>query len=239
MELLRQLSRAVRSTALRDVMFVRRKRWWVAALIATMTLLALDRIFPLPVPGRDSPYALVVVARDGTPLRAFPDREHVWRHPVSLKDVSPLYLEALVAYEDKTFWWHPGVNPFALMRAAWQWLTDGRIVSGGSTITMQVARLLDPTPRTIPGKLRQIVRALQIEWHYSKRDILALYLNYAPMGGVLEGVEAGSRAFLGKPSGRLTHAEAALLTVLPQSPSLLRPDRYPQKQAFPRNRRYS
>ncbi|OGB25469.1 MAG: penicillin-binding protein 1C [Burkholderiales bacterium RIFCSPLOWO2_02_FULL_57_36] len=217
-------------------MFVRRKRWWVAALIATMTLLALDRIFPLPVPGRDSPYALVVVARDGTPLRAFPDREHVWRHPVSLKDVSPLYLEALVAYEDKTFWWHPGVNPFALMRAAWQWLTDGRIVSGGSTITMQVARLLDPTPRTIPGKLRQIVRALQIEWHYSKRDILALYLNYAPMGGVLEGVEAGSRAYLGKSSGRLTHAEAALLTVLPQMPSRLRPDRYPQKAQAARDK---
>lgn len=232
----RKLSRAVSSSALRDAVFARHRRWWIAAAVVVSALVALDSFFPLPAPGRDSPYALVVVARDGTPLRAFPDKEHVWRHPVFLKDVSPLYLEALVGYEDRTFWWHPGVNPYALIRAAWQWLADGRIVSGGSTITMQVARLLDPTPRTIPGKLRQIARAMQIEFHYSKSEILALYLNYAPMGGVLEGVEAGSRAYLGKSSNRLTHAEAALLTVLPQSPSLLRPDRYPQKAQAARDK---
>src|SRR6059036_981583 len=201
-----------------------------------LTLEVLDRCFSLPAPGRDSPYATVVVARDGTPLRAFPGDDYVWRHPVLLNEVSPLYLDALVRYEDRTFRWHPGVNPVALIRAAFQWLRYGRIVSGGSTITMQVARIIHPTGRTLSGKLRQIARALQIETHYSKREILALYLNYAPMGGVLEGVEAASRAYLGKPANRLTHAEAALLTVLPQLPSLLRPDRYPQRAQLARDK---
>ena len=179
---------------------------------------------------------MVVVARDGTPLRAFPGDDHVWRHPVSLNEVSPLYLDALVAYEDRVFGWHPGVNPLALVRAGWQWLRHGHIVSGGSTITMQVARILHPTPRSIAGKLIQIARAIQIERHYSKNEILTLYINYAPMGGVLQGVEAASRAYLGKPSKRLTHAEAALLTVLPQLPSRLRPDRYPQRAQLARDK---
>ena len=206
----------------------------LAALL--LILLVLDQIYPPPQPGRDSPYALVVVARDGTPLRAFPDRDHVWRHPVRLADVSPLYLEALVGYEDRAFRWHPGVNPLALLRAAWQWAVNGRIVSGGSTLTMQVARILEPQPRTLAGKLRQVARAVQLELRYSKDEILEMYLNYAPMGGVLEGVEAASRAYLGKPARRLTHAEAALLTVLPQSPSTLRPDRYPDKARAARDK---
>lgn len=181
------------------------------------------------MPGRDAPNALLIVARDGTPLRAFPDRDHVWRHPVTLAEVSPRYLEALESYEDGWFRWHPGVNPLALIRAAWQWVSHGHIVSGGSTLTMQVARILEPMPKTIPGKLKQILRALQLEAHYSKDDILRIYVNYAPMGGVLEGVEAASRAYLGKPARLLSHADAALLTVLPQAPSRLRPDRQPER----------
>jgi penicillin-binding protein 1C len=196
----------------------------------------LDWWFPLPSPGRNSPYAVIVLARDGTPLRAFPGDDHVWRHPVSLKDVSPLYLDALVTYEDRMFRWHPGVNPLALVRAAWQRLRYGHIVSGGSTITMQVARIMQPTPRTLKGKLSQIARAFQLEFHYSKDEILTMYVNYAPMGGVLEGVEAASRAYLGKSSNRLTHAEAALLTVLPQLPSRLRPDRYPERAQAARDK---
>jgi penicillin-binding protein 1C len=214
----------------------RRRRALAAAAAVVASLAALDRLFPPPQPGRAAPFATIVAARDGTPLRAFPDRAHVWRHPVALGDVSPLYLEAIVAYEDRAFWWHPGVNPWALARAGWQWLAHGRVVSGGSTLTMQVARILEPAPRTIPGKLKQIARALQLEWRYSKREILALYLNYAPMGGVLEGVEAASHAYLGKPARRLTHAEAALLAVLPQAPSLLRPDRHPARARAARDK---
>lgn len=151
---------------------------------------------------------------------------------MQLQEVSPRYVDAVVGYEDRWFWWHPGVNPLALLRAAGQWLWHGRIVSGGSTLTMQVARMLEPeaySSRTLGGKLRQVARALQLEARLSKREILELYLSYAPMGGVLEGVEAASRAYLGKPSTSLSHAEAALLAVLPQSPSRLRPDRYPAR----------
>jgi len=226
---------------LRSVAHRLRGRAPLLLAIAAISLLlaslwSLDRIFPPPPPGRDAPYALLVVARDGTPLRAFPDQQHVWRHPVVLEQVSPLYLEALVAFEDKTFWWHPGVNPWALARAAWQWTWSGKVVSGGSTLTMQVARILEPISRTPAGKLRQILRALQLEWRHSKREILALYLNYAPMGGVLEGVEAASRAYLGKPARRLSHSEAALLAVLPQAPSLLRPDRHPNQARAARDK---
>ncbi|HNB66949.1 penicillin-binding protein 1C, partial [Accumulibacter sp.] len=206
---------------------IRALRLTLAAVLAL--LLLADQLFPPPLPGRAAAQAQVVLARDGTPLRAFPDRTHVWRHPVRLEEVSPRYLEALIAFEDRSFWWHPGVNPWALARAGGQWLRHGRIVSGGSTLTMQVARLLEPTPRTLVGKLRQIARALQLELRCSKREILEIYLTYAPMGGVLEGVEAASRAYLGKPAQRLSASEAALLTVLPQAPSLLRPDRYPER----------
>lgn len=203
---------------------IRRAAWAVAALLALVFLL--DRLFPPPAPDR-SRRAVVVLARDGTPLRAFPDRTQVWRHPVAIDAVSPRYLEALVTYEDRHFWHHPGINPVALARALWQRVRSGRVVSGGSTLTMQVARLIEPIPRTLPGKVKQCIRALQLELRHSKREILAIYLDYAPMGGVIEGVEAASRAYLGKPAARLTHAEAALLAVLPQAPSAYRPDRRP------------
>lgn len=136
-----------------------RRRWASGLLAVCLILLLADWLFPLPPPGRESPYALTVVARDGTPLRAFPDRDHVWRHAVAIEAVSPLYREALTGYEDKYFWWHPGVNPFALTRAAWQRVRYGRIVSGGSTLTMQVVRMLEPRPRTLCAKIDQIGRA--------------------------------------------------------------------------------
>jgi penicillin-binding protein 1C len=114
-----------------------------------------------------------------------------------------------------------------MARAVAQWIAHRRLVSGGSTLTMQVARILDGTPHSAGGKLRQILRALQLEAHLSKQQILTLYLDRAPFGGTIEGVEAASWAYLGKPAARLSHAEAALLAVLPQMPSRLRPDRQP------------
>jgi penicillin-binding protein 1C len=209
--------------------FVLGWRGAAAALLLAAGLLALlDRLFPPPLPAATAPQALVVLARDGTPLRAFADTEQVWRQPVTPAEVSPYYLEALLAYEDRRYYLHPGVDPLALLRAAGQWAIHGRWVSGGSTLTMQVARLLEPIPHSAGGKLWQMARALQLELHCSKEEILTLYLNHAPMGGVLEGVEAASRGYLGKPARRLTRAEAALLAVIPQAPSRLRPDRYPQ-----------
>ncbi len=151
----------------------------------------------------------------------------MWRHPVQLSQVSPLYLQALLTYEDRWFYYHPGVNPLSLLRAAWQAVEQGRIISGGSTLTMQVARLLAPHPRTLWGKASQIFRALQLEWHYTKAEILTLYLNHAPFGGPLLGIKAASYAYLGRGPDRLSHGEAALLAVLPQAPTRLRPDRNP------------
>ena len=205
-------------------------RWGNVAMLSS--LLLLDLFFPLPLPsGRDT--SVVVAARDGSPLRAFADTQGIWRYPIKPEQVSPLYVQALIAYEDRWFWKHPGVNPVALLRAGGQVLGNRRIVSGGSTLTMQVARILDPSlrgsrTRTPLGKLRQVLRALQLEAYLSKRQILTLYLERAPFGGTIEGVEAASWAYLGKPAARLSHAEAALLAVLPQSPSRLRPDRSPE-----------
>ena len=209
----------------------RRPRRWrclravlVAVILLLLAAFVLDRLFPLQLPAPDTG-STVVLARDGTPLRAFADSDGVWRYPTTAKRVSPLYLQALLTYEDRWFYRHPGVNPYALLRGFAGGVLHGHIVSGGSTLTMQVARIIQPIPHTFRGKLVQILRALQLEAHLSKAQILDLYLNHAPFGGPIEGVEAASWAYLGKPATRLSHAEAALLAVLPQSPSRLRPDR--------------
>jgi len=200
-----------------------------AIILPVAVVVVLDAVFPPPLPHAVRAFSRVVVASNGAPLRAFADDDGVWRYPVTAADVSPLYLQAVIAYEDRHFWRHPGVNPFALVRAVWQSARGGRIVSGGSTLTMQLARLLDPQPRTVLGKAMQLVRATQLEWHLSKQRILDHYLNFAPFGGPLEGVEAASYAYLGKSAKELSHAEAALLAILPQAPSRLRPDRFPDR----------
>lgn len=214
-------------------------------------LITLDRAFPLPTAafqGAHTPGTLVVLADDGTPLRTWASADGALRHPVTPEAVSPLYLQALLNYEDRWFDWHPGINPLALVRALGQWVRHGHVVSGGSTLTMQVARILEmnhlgtaaqqggPPHRTVGTKLRQMARALQLEWHLSKHDILTLYLNHAPMGGQVQGVEMASRAYLGKPALDLSHAEAALLVALPQSPSRLRPDRAPARAQIARDK---
>ncbi|WP_313112640.1 peptidoglycan glycosyltransferase PbpC [Pseudescherichia sp.] len=214
-----------------------RSRWLLlpGALVALLiALLLADRIWPLPL-AEVNP-ARVVVAEDGTPLWRFADADGIWRYPVTIEEVSPRYLQALIQYEDRWFWSHPGVNPLAIARAAWQDLRSARVVSGGSTLTMQVARLLDPHPRTFGGKVRQLWRAMQLEWHLSKREILTLYLNRAPFGGTLQGVGAASWAYLGKSPAQLSYAEAALLAVLPQAPSRLRPDRWPERAQAARDK---
>lgn len=210
-------------------------RWLAGAVVLFCGAIVLaDKLWPLPL--HEVSPARVVVAEDGSPLWRFADAEGIWRYPVTIEEVSPRYLDALIQYEDRWFWDHPGVNPFSIARAAWQDLTAGRVVSGGSTLTMQVARLLDPHPRTFGGKFRQLWRAFQLEWHLSKRDILTLYLNRAPFGGTLQGIGAASWAYLGKPPAELSYADAALLAVLPQAPSRLRPDRWPERAQAARNK---
>ncbi len=191
---------------------------------------------PAPL-GRHLEYSHLVLDRDGHLLRAYATAEGRWRLPATVEDVDPRFLKLLFAYEDKRFYEHDGVDLLALLRAAFQLVTQGHIVSGGSTLTMQVARLLEPRAhRSFGAKLRQITRALELEHALTKNQILSLYLTLAPYGGNLEGIRAASLAYFGKEPRRLTLAQAALLVALPQSPEMRRPDRYPEAAREARDR---
>jgi penicillin-binding protein 1C len=187
--------------------------WWIASLG--------------PVPrGEGLAFSTLVVDRDGRLLRPYTTPEGRWRLPATRDSVDPRFLAMLLAYEDRRFLSHYGVDPLALARALSQLIVNGHIVSGASTLTMQVARLLEPrSERSFLAKLRQIVRAIQLERALSKDEILALYFSLAPYGGNLEGIRAASLAYFGKEPRRLTLAESALLVALPQSPEARRPDR--------------
>lgn len=178
-----------------------------------------------------------VIDRHGKLLRAYAMPDGRWRLPAETNAVDPSYRELLIAAEDKRFRSHHGVDPMALARAAWQFATHGRIVSGGSTITMQVARLIAPREtRSLKVKLTQIVRAVQLERRYTKDEILDLYLTLAPFGGNLEGVRAASLSYFGKEPKRLSLAESALLVALPQSPETRRLDRRSENAQAARDR---
>ncbi len=187
--------------------------------------------FPEALPGevRRARESVRVLDRDGRLLRAFLGREETWMFWTDLGGISPRLVEATLAAEDGRFWSHPGVDPLAVARAAWDNATRGRTVSGASTVTMQVMRLLEGRPRTLRSKIVESFRALQLEGRMTKREILAWYLNLAPYGGNLVGAGAASRAWFGKPADDLTIGEAALLAGLPQAPSRLRPDRHPER----------
>jgi penicillin-binding protein 1C len=179
----------------------------------------------------------LVVDRDGRLLRPFTLPDGRWRLPATTHDVDPRYLAMLVAYEDARFYDHHGVDLRALLRAAGQWFARGHIVSGGSTLSMQVARLIEPrAERTLPAKLRQIARAEEVERAVGKAGVLDRYVTMAPFGGNLEGVRAAALAYFGKEPLRLTIAEAALLVALPQSPEARRPDRFPAVARAARDR---
>jgi penicillin-binding protein 1C len=192
---------------------------------------------PLPL-AQTRQVSTTIVDRNGKLLRAYAMADGRWRLPVDARtSVDPGYLKLLLAYEDRRFRAHAGVDPLALGRAAFQLVTRGHIVSGGSTITMQLARLLEPRrERSVQAKLRQMVRALELERQLTKDQILDLYLTLAPYGGNLEGIRAASIAYLGKEPKRLSLAEAALLVALPQSPETRRLDRHPEAARAARNR---
>ncbi len=191
---------------------------------------------PAPL-GKNLEYSHVVLDREGRLLRAYATTEGRWRLPVSERDVDPRFLKLLFTYEDKRFREHHGIDPLSMGRAAVQLVSRGQIISGGSTISMQVARLLEPRERrSLGAKMRQIVRALELERALGKDGVLALYLALAPYGGNLEGVRAASLAYFGKEPRKLSLAEAALLVALPQSPELRRPDRFPAAARAARDR---
>lgn len=206
------------------------------AALAGAIAIAKREMGPPPLAVADD-LSTVVLDRNGHLLRAFTTTTDRWRLPVTIGEVDQRYLAMLFAFEDKNFRTHGGVDAKAVARAALQVARHGRIVSGASTLTMQVARLIEERhERSASGKFRQMIRALQIEERLGKDDILTLYLRFAPFGGNLEGVRAATLAYFGKEPKRLSIGEAALLVALPQSPEARRPDRHPMAAKHARAR---
>lgn len=214
-----------------------------AAAILVLTLgiaaglgLLLDRIFPFPVHRLDPPAATRVLDRDGKPLRFFLAPDGMWRFPLALHQIPPDLAAALIDSEDRHFRLHPGINPLSVLRAMWVNIRQARVVSGASTIPMQVARLADPRPRTLGAKVVESLRALQLCLHYSRDQILLWYVNLAPFGGNVVGVGAAAWHYFGKDPATLSLGEIALLSVLPRSPTRYNPLKNPELALAVRDR---
>ncbi|HEX3047612.1 MAG TPA: penicillin-binding protein 1C, partial [Bacillota bacterium] len=192
-------------------------------------------IIPLPSEALNRPSSTLIFARDGQLLHAFISSDDMWRIQTPLSQISPELQKALLGFEDRWFYLHPGVNPIALGRALLQNIASRKIISGGSTLTMQIARMMEPKKRNLGNKLWEILRAFQLELRYSKRRLLEIYFNIAPYGGNIEGVAAAAWIYFGKEPSQLSLGEAALLTVIPNSPNAYRPDLNPKRSRKGRN----
>ncbi|WP_207538936.1 transglycosylase domain-containing protein [Sabulicella rubraurantiaca] len=197
-------------------------------------LWALDRALP-PDLSRFEAVSAEIPSRDGRLLHAIPVARGTWRLRTAPEDAPPHLLAQLLRAEDARFPHHPGVDPLALARAASQWARTGRVVSGGSTLSMQTARLLEPRPRTLRSKAIEALRALQLEWRLGKPGVLSVWLTLAPQGGNLEGLRAGALAWFGRPLHALDPAETALLLALARQPARARPDRHPEAARIARD----
>ncbi|HEX5058606.1 MAG TPA: penicillin-binding protein 1C [Kofleriaceae bacterium] len=203
-------------------------RWLRRGLIAAIALNALwlvliGAVFAVPLPERSSDWSVAVEYRDGQPAYIFLTHDEKWRLPVTLDRVDPKYTAALIALEDKRFYSHVGVDPIAITRAAWTDIIARRRVSGGSTISMQLARLLEPRPRTIASKLIEMFRAMQLDARLSKREILENYLSRTPFGRNLEGIESAAWSYFGHGAQHLSPLEIATLLAVPQGPARYSP----------------
>jgi len=199
---------------------------WAALAVLTV-LCTLNVVFPPPLKAAYD-NSVLVTDKDGQWLSAFAVEEGRWRFKAELEDIDPRFIERLITIEDKRFYRHSGVDGLAILRASRSWAQNGKPVSGASTLTMQLVKQLEPRPRTLKSKIVEVFRALQIEAHLSKNEILELYLTHAPYGGNIEGVTAASLAYFDKLPDQLTDSEIAILIALPQAPEARRPDRNPQ-----------
>jgi penicillin-binding protein 1C len=177
-----------------------------------------DLIFPVPV-GRN--YSTIVEAEDGTVLYSFLTNDDKWRMYTKLDEITPTLQKAFINKEDRWFYWHPGVNPVAITRALFNNIIKHKRTSGASTITMQVARMLEPKERTVTSKLKEIFRAFQLEMNFNKKEILQLYLNLVPYGSNIEGVKSAAYIYFGKSPAQLSIAEATTLAIIPNRPNSL------------------
>ncbi len=188
-----------------------------ASGLAALLLLAFlaDHLWPLPPAPQYSP---LVLAADGTVLHAYLNPTQKWRMKTELPEITPALQTAIIAKEDRYFHYHPGINPLAMVQAAGRNLFGRGRTTGASTITMQVARLLEPKQRTFGNKLLEMLRALQLEAHYSKAEILQLYLNLVPYGGNLEGVKSAALLYFQQPPDYLSLAQTVTLAIIPNRP---------------------
>lgn len=202
---------------------------WMRRLLVGLGLPALLALFAwvatawvAPLPERLSqPGSTVVTYADGSTAHVFLAPDERWR--IVAHDVDPAYVDALLRYEDKRFWWHPGTDPIAVARAVVVNLAAGRVRTGASTLTSQLVRVLEPRPRSLWSKVVESHRALTLELHLSKAEILEHYLSFAPYGGNLEGVEAASLAYFGHSADELAPDEIAVLLAVPQNPTAWHP----------------
>ncbi len=210
--------------------------WLSGSLLGGAALVAALAWFMPPGLSRLLLHGRIVLDRAGTPVAYYPDARGEWKFATPPASVSPLMIRMLIAIEDHRFYHDPGFDPLAIARATVQLLAAGHVVSGASTLTMQVARLLHPAPRTLPVKLRETLQALSLTEHYSKQRILGMWLSLAPFGGNIVGVRAASLLWFGKEPDTLSPAQAALLIALCRRPEALRPDRHPHAARLLRNR---
>lgn len=205
-------------------------------LISAGSILFVWFFLCVPRPLFPQDYSTVLESSDGKLLGARIANDEQWRFPAP--DSVPRRFETcLLEFEDRCFYFHPGINPSSLARALWQNISSGRIVSGGSTLTMQVARLARPgKKRNIRSKLTEMIWALNLEVRFSKKEILALYASQAPFGGNIVGMEAASWRYFNRSPHLLSWAESATLAVLPNAPSLIFPGRNNQQLTGKRNR---
>ncbi len=206
---------------------MRRRRWWLGGVLALVALVWLWRLPQLPAYLQPA-YSVQLLDNQGRELRRMLASDGYWRLPLSLDHTDPEFIRLLLVYEDQRYYRHPGVDGLALLRALGQWIRYGRVISGASTLSMQTVRLLQPKPRTLFNKLREMILALKLEQRLSKAEILQLYLSLAPYGGNLQGLRAASLSYFGREPKHLNLSQIALLIALPQAPERRRPDRHPQ-----------
>jgi len=206
-----------------------KKRIVIILTVISLGFLLVPALWPLNRERLAKPLSQAVYDRNGQLLRAFLSADDKWRMPCRLDQVSPYLKQALITVEDRFFYYHPGINPWSLVRAAYLNLKNRRIVSGGSTITMQVARMMEHRERTLLSKAAEIFCALKLELCYSKDEILRLYFDMAPYGGNLEGVEAACYYYFQKSPAQISLGQAALLVAVPNSPERLNPQKYPRR----------
>ncbi len=201
-------------------------------LLVITLLLTLNFLFPLP---QHKTFSKEIYSSNGTLLTAYLTKDDKWRMKTELDKISPDLIKAIINKEDEWFYWHPGVNIFAILRAAYFNIISGKRISGASTITMQLARLIEPARRTYLNKFIEMLRALQLELHYSKKEILEMYLSYLPYGGNIEGVKSASYIYFNRPPDKLSLAQAITLAVIPNNPNKYRLDKTNKNVLIKRN----